>query len=378
VKFRFKNLSARNHPWSYPDQILLFTVLFLLAFGLIMVYSSSSVISMHERDDSLHYFRLHFLRVGFGLGLMLLVTFLDYRKLMQFAGIGLLAGIILLILVFVPGLGVYVNGGRRWIDIGLLRFQPSEVFKVCYILWLSRSLMRIPLVSSAFKRVILPEFLILGLVFFLIDRQPNMSTALVVSMIGMSMIFLMYPNWWILGGIGAVGVAGSLYLVLVTPYRLKRAMAFFDPWENQLGSGYQIIQSYVSLGSGGLSGLGLGQSRQKFFYLPEEHTDFIFAILGEEFGFVGCAIVVFAFMILAWRGFKIALNTEELFGRLMAYGITVYIMIQALINLLVVSGLIPPTGVPLPFISYGGTALVINLVSTGFLLAISRYCRYEN
>ncbi len=342
-----------------------------------MVYSSSSVISLQERGDSLFYLKRHAGRLVLGLGAMILFTLWDYQKFVRYGVLLCLFFFCLLPLVYVPGLGVEVNGSRRWIQIAGVMIQPSEYFKVAYIIFLAKILSTLDQVKDKFKKVILPQLVFLSAVFILIQKEPNLSTALLVLGIGLCMIFLVYQNHFLLLGIAVGGLGGILYLIFETPYRLKRVTAFLNPFENEQESGYQIIQSFVSLGSGGWTGLGLGESRQKFFYLPEEHTDFIFAVLGEEFGFLGCLIVIIAFMLFVWRGVVIASQIGEPLGKLLAFGVVCYIVFQILINLLVVAGLIPPTGVPLPFVSYGGSSLVANLIGVGILLNISRYCHFS-
>jgi len=345
---------------------------------MIMVFSSSSVISLHERADPLYFFRRHVFRVGLGIALMAALSYFDYRKVLKFGPLICGVSILLLFLVLIPGIGVLVQGGRRWMDIGGFRFQPSEIFKLAYVIFLANSLSMIASFQRPFVKLILPHFLLLGVCSGLIVMQPNLSTAILIVGIGLSVIFVVYRNRILLLVLGASVPATVGALIWSAPYRMRRITAFLNPFENQQDSGYQIIQSFVSLGSGGLLGLGLGQSRQKFFYLPEEHTDFIFAVLGEEFGFVGCMVVIFSFAVLIYRGLRVALLVPDFGGKLLAFGIVMYLFFQIMLNLAVVSGIIPPTGVPLPFVSYGGTSLVINLAAVGILLSVSRHVNPEH
>jgi len=363
---------------QYPDQLLLFAVLFLVAFGMIMVFSSSSVISLHERADPLYFFRRHVLRVGLGLAFMAALSYMDYKNILRYGPLICGLSILLLFLVLFPGIGVMVQGGRRWLDLGGFRFQPSEVFKLGYVIFMANSLSMISSYPKPLFRLILPHFLLLGVSCGLIVMQPNLSTAILIMAIGLSIIFVVYRNRWLLSVMVASVPLGIGYLIWSAPYRMRRITAFLNPFENQQDSGYQIIQSFVSLGSGGLLGLGLGQSRQKFFYLPEEHTDFIFAVLGEEFGFIGCMIVILSFAVLIYRGLRVAMLVPDYGGKLLAFGIVMYLFFQIMLNLAVVSGIIPPTGVPLPFVSYGGTSLVINLAAVGILLGVSRHVSPEH
>jgi cell division protein FtsW len=342
-------------------------------FGVIMVFSSSSVTSLEEYSSSLFYLKNHVIRVVAGLVLMIGLIMGDYRKIGKFAIFLLIFGFMLLGATYLPGISHGAGGGRRWLNLYFFRIQPSEFFKIFYIIYLARYFSIKSEESDSFMKKLLPQLVILGAAFILIQRQPDLSTSLLVVVIAFLVFFLAYEKLWILFSMMGGGSLVVMYLIYNTPYRFKRMTAFLDPWKNQLNEGYQIIQSLVSVGSGGLFGLGLGESRQKFFYLPEEHTDFIFAIIGEEFGFFGTMLVIVAFWIVLWRGVKIAYNSTDLFGKYLAFGITGALSVQALLNILVVVGLAPPTGVPLPFVSYGGSSLLTNLIGVGILLNISRF-----
>jgi cell division protein FtsW len=356
----------------YPDQVLLFVTLSLLAIGLVMVYSSSSVVSMHKYDDSVFFVKKQAWRILIGLFLMVVFVYLDYRKLVKISAPLCLLFTALLILVYVPGVGVEGGGSKRWIDF-FFRIQPSEYFKVFYILFLAGSLSQISRVKNKFSNLILPHLLFLTFVSALVLFQPDLSTALLIALIGFFMIFSLYSSPKVVFIVAILSTLTLAYQIWKTPYRLRRVVAFLNPADHQLSSGYQLIQSKISLGSGGFIGLGLGQSRQKYLYLPEEHTDFIFAILGEEFGFLGSFLIILGFSIFLFRGIRIALRAPDYTGKLLAYGVTGYITIQVLLNLMVVAGLAPPTGLPLPFLSYGGNAMITNLLGVGILLNISRY-----
>jgi cell division protein FtsW len=299
-------------------------------------------------------------------------TFIDYRKL---AGIALPTCIlcfILLLLIHIPGLGHGAGGAKRWLNLYLFRIQPSEFFKLSYLLFLAWCFTKFRSNEKKLTQVILPNLGFLILACTVIQKQPDLSTAMLVAGTAFIMLSIYSNKPGIMIGILAAGILSAVTLILTTPYRFRRLLAFLNPWEDRLGSGYQIIQSLLSLGSGGFLGRGLGESRQKFFYLPEEHTDFIFAVIGEEFGFIGTFLVIATFWVLMWRGIRIAIKAKDDFGRYLALGITTMICIQALLNLSVVTGIVPPTGVPLPFVSYGGSSLITNLLAIGILLNISR------
>lgn len=363
--------------YHYPDQWLMFLIFFLLSIGLVMVYSSSSIHSLQNFDDSFFYARAQFKRVLIGLCSMGFFMFFNYRNLARISHWLVLAFTFMLLLVFVPGIGVEAGGGRRWIDL-VVRIQPSEYFKIFYIVFLASSLVNLHSLQRPFTTRILPHLGYLIFVFSLVLMQPDLSTALLIALIGLLMIFCVYWRPKLILGVIVFGVIIVSYQVIRTPYRLQRVLAFMNPGEHELGYGYQVLQSKISLGSGGFKGLGLGQSRQKFFYLPEEHTDFIFAVLGEEFGFIGALLVLLAFFLLMSRGLKIARRAPDRLGQLIAFGITSFVIMQVLINMAVVVGLIPPTGVPLPFLSYGGSAMITNLTAMGILLNISAQCAPMN
>lgn len=336
-----------------------------------MVYSSSSVISLQEYAHSFFYVQRQAGRAIIGLLFMALFTFIDYRKLTKIALPACLICFITLLLIHIPGLGHGAGGAKRWLNLYMFRLQPSEFFKIAYVLFLAWcfSVYRQPKQQVS---IIITNVVFLFIACTVIQKQPDLSTAMLIAGTAFIMLSVYVNKPRILAGILTGGILSVTILVFTTPYRFRRLLAFLNPWDDRLGSGYQIIQSLLSLGSGGFLGRGLGESRQKFFYLPEEHTDFIFAVIGEEFGFIGTFLIVLAFWVLLWRGFRIAIRTKDEFGRYLALGITTMICIQAVLNLSVVTGIVPPTGIPLPFISYGGSSLISSLISIGILLNISR------
>ncbi len=345
------------------DYLFLFSVLALSSIGLIMVFSASPTMAL-KHGDAFYYVKRHLFYLALGLLALFYGLRLDLQNLKSKALLILLVSVLLLFSVFIPGVGRKVLGASRWIDLGLLSFQPSELIKFAMVLFMAKWL--------SDKRGIIPVVLWLGLVSILIIKQPDMGTAVVLGTTVFAMLFLAGANLWHLLFLGLLGVGGVVALSLTAAYRLRRLLAYLDPWQDPQGIGFHIIQSLLAVGSGGILGLGLGASRQKFFYLPQQFTDFIFAILCEELGFIGGMGVVVLFILFAVQGFRIALSSTDGFKNLLAAGLVSWITLQALVNIMVVLGLIPTTGIPLPFISYGGTATVINLFAVGVVLNVSR------
>jgi len=355
------------------DSSLFFTVIALLSFGVIMVYSSSAVSAYVNFNDSYYFFKRQIIWVTVGIIAMLFTLNIDYHVWRKLAAPILIVTVILLILVLIPGLGKVVNGARRWLGFGSLYLQPSEIAKLSMVLFCSASLARHQEKITSFVKGLVPQLIILLLVFGLILKEPDLGTALAIGGTIFVLLFTAGAKLSHLTSLGTVGVVGVVAAIILEPYRLKRLLAFSNPWADPLDTGYHIIQSLYALGSGGLFGVGLGRSREKFLYLPEPHTDFIFAILGEELGFIGTITVILLFFLFAWRGFKIAISAPDIYGSILAAGLTTMIVMQALMNIAVVTASMPVTGIPLPFISFGGSALIFTLAGVGILLNISRY-----
>ena len=278
----------------------------------------------------------------------------------------------MLILVLIPGIGTVRNGSRSWFGIGGFGIQPSEFTKLGLIIFTSKYLANNNRDLKDIKKGVLPILTVLILVFGLIMLEPDFGTGVVIVMTIVVLLFISGVKMNFFIKIGVIGIIGIVVLILIAPYRMERIVSFLNPWTDPLGSGFQIIQSLYAIGPGGLLGLGFGNSIQKHFYLPEPQTDFIFSIISEEFGFLGILIVSLLFITIIYCGFKIAMNSEDLFGKYIAFGITFGIAFQTILNLSVVVGLIPVTGVTLPFLSYGGSSLLISLTSIGILLNISK------
>lgn len=352
---------------------LLLSITLISLFGLVMIYSSSNVWAEYKYNDAFKYVRHQAIFFIVGYILMFIISKIDYKKYLKRANLLLIGCIILLILVAIPGIGMVRNGSRSWFGVGSFGIQPSEFTKLALIVFTSKYLVNN---EKNIKKIIKGVFPILGItlfIFALIMLQPDFGTGVIIVMSVVGLLFIGGVNLKLFIIAGIIGVIGVTGLILVAPYRLSRILSYLNPWSDPLGSGFQIIQSLYAIGPGGLFGLGFGNSIQKHFYLPEPQTDFIFAIISEEFGFLGILIVSGLFLIIIINGFKISKRCKDLFGKYLAFGITFQLSFQTVLNLMVVVGLIPVTGVTLPFLSYGGSSLLITLCGMGILLNISRY-----
>ena len=361
-----------NNPIDYT---LLITVLLLLSLGLIMVLSASSPTALSEGRSSYAYFIRQALFAGIGIVAMIVISKIDYRIYKKFYLIAYIASILLLIAVMV--IGKEANGAKRWIYITKsLSFQPSEFVKLFMIIFYATVLTKNKDNLKDFFNGWVKHLIMLVPIIGLLIIEPHLSASIVIIGICMIMMFLAGCKLWqiILPGT-VIGVPTLIIGIIKIPkfaHALKRITTFIDPWKDKLGDGWQVIQSLYAIGSGGVFGLGLGQSKQKYLYLPEPQNDFIFSVMAEELGFVGCLFVIILFAILIWRGILAAMKAPDMFGSLLAVGITSLIGIQAIINIAVVTSSMPATGMPLPFFSYGGTALFILLCEVGILLNVSR------
>lgn len=354
------------------DKILLLAVLALLVFGVIMIYSASSVWAEYKFNDSFHYVKQQALFIVIGLILMNIVGKLNYKFYYEKANLIITICLILLILVIIPGIGSIRNGSRSWFGIGPFGIQPSEFAKLGLIIFTSKYLCRSNKFLKRYKTGVFPILGIVFLFFGLIMLQPDLGTGVILTVSIIALLFVAGVNMKFFFGMGAIGLVGIIVLILIAPYRMDRITSFVNPWKDPLGTGFQIIQSLYAIGPGGLLGRGFGNSIQKHFYLPEPQTDFIFSIITEEFGIVGAFIVIGLFIVILQRGIKISLEARDQFSKYLAFGMTFQIIFQAMLNLMVVSGMIPVTGVTLPFLSYGGSSLLITMISIGILLNISK------
>lgn len=352
------------------DYLFLFSTLTLSAIGLIMVFSASPTMAL-RLGDSYYYLKRHILYLLLGSLAGYFGMHLNLETLKKMSGVILLSSILLLLLVYIPGVGKKISGAVRWIDLAIFSFQPSELVKFTLILFLASALADQKDRIADFWKGLFPLLMLVGVVAAIIIKQPDLGTAVAIVISAFILFFAAGAKLWHLFLLSGAGFASALALSFSSAYRLRRITAYFNPWKDPQGVGFHIIQSLLAVGAGGLSGLGLGASKQKFFYLPQQFTDFIFAILCEELGFIGGVGVIVLFIIFALRGLRIATSAPDKFSYLLAVGLVSWLTFQALINIMVVVGLIPTTGIPLPFISYGGSATIVSLFSVGIILNIS-------
>ena len=353
------------------DLPLIGATLFLLSWGTVMIYSTGGVYADLQYNDGQYFLYRHLIHMLVGLAVMGVALIVNYHKWQQYSIWFMLAMLVLLILVLIPEIGHEVKGGRRWLRIGPFSLQPAELLKVVLIIYVASYLERKQEVLASFFRGLTPNFIVTGIYLFLVLLQPDFGT---VVLIATTILLMLYVGGGrpvhIATSLIGVGIIGGLLIASHT-YRVRRMLAFLNPWDDPQNSGFQIIQSFIALGTGGWLGRGLGESHQKLFFLPDAHTDFIFAIIGEELGFLWICVLIILFLVFIWRGYWIAWNAQDAFGKHLAFGATTILSLQIILNLFVVVGLLPTKGLPLPFISYGGTSLVVGMFLTGLLLNIS-------
>jgi len=337
-----------------------------------MIYSSSGIYAMQELGDKLYFLKRHVLFLCVGVGLALGTMSIDYRILQKYAKPILMGTLLLLIMVLIPGIGKESYGARRWFSVGSFYFQPSEFAKLSMLIYAADFLSRKQNKIRNFIKGFLPLMLVTGIIAGLILKQPDLGTAFLIGSVVFILIFIAGGRKKHMACLGVLALPVFYLFVYKVPYRWRRIITFLDPWQDSQGAGFQLTQSQIALGSGGLFGVGLGKSLQKLFYLPAAHTDFILSIIGEELGFIGSFTVIVLFICFIWQGARIAKRTMDPFGYYMAIGIVAMIGLQALINIGVSIGALPTKGLTLPFVSYGGSALVVNMISVGLLLNISR------
>ncbi|HEV8440836.1 MAG TPA: putative lipid II flippase FtsW [Methylomirabilota bacterium] len=356
-----------------PDLWLFGVVVALCSIGVIMVYSASAIIAAERFHDPFFFLKKQFFWAVLGFVCLWGAMRLDYRRLERLVMPLLVVSFVLLVLVLVPPFGQEINGTRRWFRGGPLSFQPVELAKFSLVLYLASFLSRRQELMASFGQGLVPPLLVAGLMAGLTIVQPDLGNSLALIILALALSYLAGARPRHMLAIAGAALPVVTVLIAMKPYRWRRMLAFVNPWEDPQGSGFQIIQSFLALGSGGWFGLGLGESKQKLFYLPEPYTDFIFAIIGEELGLVGAAVVVALFAVLVWRGLRIGLRAPDAFGGYLALGLTVMLATQSLVNLGVVTGALPTKGLPLPFVSFGGSALLMTMFSTGVLLNISQH-----
>ncbi len=349
---------------------LAFIVLLMLAAGIIAVYSSSSILGMKRFGDEAYFLKRHLINMIIGFALMFINWKMDYQNLRKLYFPLFIFTILLLVLVLLPGIGRTVDGARRWIGIRGFSFQPAELAKLSIIVYLAHSIEKKGERMKSFLYGLLPYLIIITPIIFLIYKEPDLGTCVIIMLILITMVLA--------GGlrlryifVSFITALPLLYYVIANKkYRFRRILAFVDPWADPAGYGFQIIQSFIAFGSGGLFGVGPGEGKQKLFYIPQAHTDFIFSVIAEEYGFLGVLFIIALFSLFIMEGFRIALRANDRFGCLLAAGITSAIGIQAFIHMGVVMGLLPPKGLTLPFISYGGSSLIVNMIEAGVLMSI--------
>ena len=354
------------------SKILLTAVVIISLFGTLMIYSSSYVWAEYKFNDPYKYLKSQSIFLILGYIVMFIVSKFPYQNYKKLSNIIFFICLGMLALVLIPGIGTVRNGSRSWFGIGSLGLQPSEFTKLGLIIFTSKYLANNTKELKDIKKGVLPILGVLLLIFGLIMLEPDFGTGVVIVMTIIVLLFIsgVKINFFI--KIGILGLLGVIILILIAPYRLERIISFINPWTDPLGSGFQIIQSLYAIGPGGLLGLGFGNSIQKHFYLPEPQTDFIFAIISEEFGFLGVLIISTLFITIIYSGLKISMRCQDNFGKFLAFGITFGLAFQTILNLMVVVGLLPVTGVTLPFLSYGGSSLLISLINIGILLNIDK------
>ena len=353
------------------SQHLLIITTILLCIGIVMIYSASSCYAYEQYNDSSYYLKRHL--VHFTCGLLLAGFFLkrDYKGLKKYAKVLLAVSLVGLVLALLPGIGHEAGGAKRWVKLGFIGFQPSEFAGFFMIVYIADILDRKQPVIRNFMQGFMPPLMILGFSVLLILLQPDLGSSVCILSVGLIMMFVAGVNMAYFFPFLIPAVPVLYFLIFKVAFRLRRIASYLDPWSDTQGAGFQIIQSFLALGSGGILGLGLGCSRQKLFYLPQAHTDFIFSIIGEEMGLLGTLSIVALFVAFVWIGIQISIKAKDLFGRFLALGITASIGLKAVINIAVTTGAIPTKGLPLPFISYGGTALIFSIVAVAILINIS-------
>jgi cell division protein FtsW len=354
-----------------PDIILLLVTLILVTVGTAMIYSSSSIIALEKFKDGQYFLKKQLFFVFVGLSSMIIMTRISYTQLRKWAYPGMLLSFLLLSMLMIPHLGMKRGGATRWLNLGGFSFQVTEMVKITIVVFLAHLLTRKAHQLKDFSRGVLVPLVITSITILLILLEPDFGTAVIIATILLLMLCIAGSQIKHLLCLIAAFIPVGVMLILYKGYRLTRLTAFLDPWKDADNTGFQIIQSLLSFGSGGTFGVGIGDGMQKLFYLPEPHTDFILSIIAEESGFIGVTIVIAMFAIFAFRGFMIALKAPDLFGTLLASGLTMVIALEAFINIAGVMGLIPLKGLVLPFLSYGGTAFIMTMTAVGILLNIS-------
>ena len=354
------------------DRTLLAVTMILALVGLVMVFSASAIVAGNRFQDPGFYLKRQVAWLALGVLLMHLASRIDYTFWKKLSIPILACTLVLLVMVLVPSFGMSAKGARRWLPLGPLSVQPAEMVKLVAVMYMAAYLSKKADRITSFRDGLLPALIVIGLLSGLVLLEPDLGTVVVLGLVTVGMCFLAGARLFHLIALGVCAIPAVLALVLGSSYRRQRLMTFLAPWKDPSDSGFQITQSFLAFGSGGPFGVGLGEGKQKLYFLPEAHTDFVLALIGEELGLIGTTTVILLFAFFVWRGVQIAARARVTFGRYLGMGITLLIGVQALVNAAVVTGLLPTKGLTLPFVSYGGSSLVVSLVGVGILLSISR------
>ena len=359
------------------DTTILLLAVALTCFGVVMVYSASSIMAAKKYGDGFYFLKRQGIYALLGFTVMTAFMYFDYHRLRRLAVPFFLACGVLLIAVLIPGIGSHAGGAARWIRLPLFSIQPAELVKLGMVLYMAHSLAKKKEKIKSFKLGFIPYMLVLALLLGLLLLQPDLGSAITIAAVAMVMLLVAGTRLSYLLSVVILALPFLYFLVMNVDYRRKRILAFLNPWNDPTNSGFQIIQSWIAFGTGGLFGNGLGEGKQKLFFLPEAHTDFIFSVIGEELGFIGVLVVAAMFLVLIMRGIRTALHAPDEFGRNLAFGVTMLFGLQAFTNIAVVLGMLPTKGLALPFLSYGGTSLLTTLMGVGILLNVSSHCPGE-
>jgi cell division protein FtsW len=354
------------------DMTLLLLAVSLTFIGMVMVYSSSAIMAAERFHDGFYFLKRQVVYTALGFICMAAATYFNYQNWRKLAFLSLGVSILLLGLLFVPGLGVKVGGATRWLRVPGFTLQPAEFVKLALVLYLAHSLTRKKEMVRSLSKGFLPYLIVLAVLLGMLLKQPDLGSAMIIAGVAMSMLFIAGVRWAYLVSTLLMSLPVLYLLVMSVDYRKRRILAFLDPWDDPFDTGFQIIQSLVAFGKGGIFGQGLGVGEQKLFYLPEAHTDFIFSVIGEELGLVGVLLIAGLYLMLVLSGIRVALACQDPFGRNLAFGLSALLGLEAFVNLGVCMGLLPTKGLPLPFISYGGSNLLVCLAAVGILLNISQ------
>ncbi len=359
------------------DVFLFLITIALIGLGLLMIYSASAITANEYTGDSYYFLKRQICWIILGLIGLFGAWRLNYHWLQNKSFLLVIAGLFLLSLTLVPGLGQEIGGATRWVKIGFLSFQPSELLKIVFVIFLTDFIVRRKNDLQDFFKGFIPSLILLLIVSIILLKQPHLGMIILLGMVTVSILFVGGARIQHLIYLILVALPTIYVLVLIAPYRFRRLVAFLNPWADPEHTGYHIIQSLIALGSGGLCGVGLGESRLKLFYLPQSSTDFIFAVIGEEGGFLLAVVVILLFLGFAYAGCKISLSAKDSYGSLLAFGITMLIIMQSLLNIGVVTAVVPTTGMPLPFISFGGSALLLNMIGVGIILNVAKQTLHQ-